>query len=706
MMAAALLLAGCTSDDNVAVEPQQQAQATVIRVTVGAGITDPTPDPSPTREGSSADDGAAAPLPSRGGTGVGSVTHSAGSSATTRSAVTTSGGTRTLTFTGPVGDPGDDGYSPGDRLYIVRALADGKCLAGELTMKGSPTEDGTQATFEGDLTVYDSEGGEATHDFGGEDPLEGSTATLIHAAMSAKAGDYSFNFETRALTFDEATRVAASVEALMTKGLRVSGGYDGSGFALQKATAQPILGCTIAGLTAGATFAMAYSVSADGSTYDDITTGSVTADAQGTATFACLATEEYNDGQASHTNIYHRIRLTNTADGADTYDVSIGQKELQSKVYNLSRIWYDGAMHRLVDLDGVTKTTHPEGLTLKDGDVVKGLLNGYSKISQRLQISIADGATVILKGVVIRGNDDTRYMWAGLTCLGDATIILADGSKNTVKGFHENYPGIFIAGGYTLTIRGSGSLAASPYDGGTTKSYGAGIGGAQGVACGNIVIEGGDITATSGSYAAGIGGGRNVSCGTITISGGTVNATGYTTGAGIGSGEGTSTKPSTCGDITISGTAHVTATSDYGTGIGSGEYGTVSGTISISGSANVTATGGEYSAGIGSGHEGSCNAINITGGTVTANGGGTGNVAAGIGSGYYGSCGAIVIGSGITKVVATKRGNNSAHIGAGANGSCGTVTIDGMENATTSSTFPHLTSTVDGNTWTLTKASN
>ena len=95
MTAAALLFAGCSGEDNLAgeattTEPTAQTQATVIRVTVGAGITDPTPDPSPTREGSSAgapaagssaedgavgqaSDGAAAPLPSRGGAGVGSV---------------------------------------------------------------------------------------------------------------------------------------------------------------------------------------------------------------------------------------------------------------------------------------------------------------------------------------------------------------------------------------------------------------------------------------------------------------------------------------------------------------------------------------------------------------------------------------------------------------------------------------------------------
>jgi hypothetical protein len=46
MMAAALLFAGCSSENDLAGETKTiEPQATVIHVTVGAGITDPTPDP-------------------------------------------------------------------------------------------------------------------------------------------------------------------------------------------------------------------------------------------------------------------------------------------------------------------------------------------------------------------------------------------------------------------------------------------------------------------------------------------------------------------------------------------------------------------------------------------------------------------------------------------------------------------------------------
>ena len=111
----------------------------------------------------------------------------------------------------------------------------------------------------------------------------------------------------------------------------------------------------------------------------------------------------------------------------------------------------------------------------QDGDVLTGTLDGKK---QPYKITIADGATVTLDGVTINGVSSSDVKWAGITCLGDATIILKDGSKNTVKGFYEDYPGIQAGPtGKTLVIKGedqgTGSLDASPYDGGTEHSYGA-----------------------------------------------------------------------------------------------------------------------------------------------------------------------------------------------------------------------------------------
>ena len=254
----------------------------------------------------------------------------------------------------------------------------------------------------------------------------------------------------------------------------------------------------------------------------------------------------------------------------------------------------------IIDLAKVTSDT-----TVEDGYTVTGTLRDEVKVI----ISIAAGATVTLDGVSINGENDGNYSWAGITCEGNATIILKDGSKNTVKGFSQEYPGIYVPEDNTLIIKGgaagTGKLTAS------SNGYGAGIGGGggYGIYCGNIEIQGGVITATGGSEAAGIGSGQAADCGTITISGGTVTATGGYQAAGIGSGGG----ESSCGNITISG-------------------------------GTVTAKGGEEAAGIGSGVDAFCGDITITNGVtkVTATKGA--NAPNSIGAGKDGICGTVTIG--------------------------------------------------------------
>ncbi len=202
--------------------------------------------------------------------------------------------------------------------------------------------------------------------------------------------------------------------------------------------------------------------------------------------------------------------------------------------------------------------------TAQNGDILSGKLN------KEVSISIADGATVTLDGVNINGNGAwSNGDYAGLTPLGDATIILKDGSENIVKGFKDNYPGIFAANGKKLTIQGTGKLEAS------SNGWGAGIGGGRSISCGDIEIQSGTITATGGSGCAGIGsgyafgGGYIVSiseCGDITITGGTIEATGGNGAAGIGSGyRGNSNGITSCSSITITnGVTSVTATKGDG----------------------------------------------------------------------------------------------------------------------------------------------
>ena len=145
-----------------------------------------------------------------------------------------------------------------------------------------------------------------------------------------------------------------------------------------------------------------------------------------------------------------------------------------------------------------------ENKVLKDGMVVSG------KLEKNCMISIADGATVTLRDATILGTHSDDYLWCGINCLGDATIILE--GNNAVRGFNSFYPGIGVATGKTLTILGDGSLDAS------SNGDAAGIGGSSYYNCGNIVINGGAIKATGGYRSAGIGAGKDTSCGDITIS--------------------------------------------------------------------------------------------------------------------------------------------------------------------------------------------
>ena len=180
----------------------------------------------------------------------------------------------------------------------------------------------------------------------------------------------------------------------------------------------------------------------------------------------------------------------------------------------------------------------------------------YGTLGSNVQISIADNAVVWLGGVSINADGTMTGEYAGITCLGNATINLADGTTNTVRGMADDYSGIFVPHNdtgegdeYTLTIRGTGTLNAF---GGQNA---AGIGANSLYDSGNIVIAGGIINSTGGGNAAGIGSSYvstsslKYTCGNITISGGTVTATGGYYAAGIGS-----AYFGKCGNITIENT--------------------------------------------------------------------------------------------------------------------------------------------------------
>ena len=338
--------------------------------------------------------------------------------------------------------------------------------------------------------------------------------------------------------------------------------------------------------------------------------------------------------------------------GTGNYTKTVTGKTLErGKIYpiNLTMNEPSGAWNGdLANISASVLQADGQTVIVPNGTTLTGTLSGNYKIT------IADDATVTLNNAIINGTNDLDKQWAALTCNGNATIILKDGSTNTMKGFYKVFPGIFVPSGSTLTIKGgtagTGQLTTS------SNGEGAGIGGGYNIGdCGNIDIQGGNITATSG-HAAGIGCGGAGKCGNISISGGTITATGGTSAAGIGSSTVGSGSSDQCGSITISG-------------------------------GTITATGGEH--------------------------------AAGIGSGYDSKCGAITITSGVTSVTATKGGDlapNSIGAGGGDHASCGTINFgpahvfDGSAWSPTTmvaGTYGGLnlaisTKTRDNDTWTLT----
>ena len=264
---------------------------------------------------------------------------------------------------------------------------------------------------------------------------------------------------------------------------------------------------------------------------------------------SCIGTDGYSQTKCGTITIGGNVYYEDGAyvNGGDTY---LTQDEI---VYPAP-----------IDLSALT-----EDYEAKDGDILTGTLG------ENVKISIADGATVTLKDVTINGVHDEDYQWAGITCNGNAKLILE--GTNTIKGFFWIYPGVYIAPEKTLTIDGTGSLNASSLGG-------AGIGGGRQINCGDITINGGTVTANGGDGAAGIGGAQESNCGDITINGGTVIANGGEYAAGIGSGNN-----GNCGNIIIADTVtKVTAIKgeDAQNSIGGG-YGGSCGTVTIAEGANV-----------------------------------------------------------------------------------------------------------------------
>ena len=257
--------------------------------------------------------------------------------ATTRSAIVNDNGNRKLTFT------------EGDRLFITATITGtSKRLAGYLTIVPPVAAGATNASFRGsyasdasgDLKAYVYNGGwfyETSHTFANVDDIfsacEEIEAILVHKDADGFKIDYGDFYSS-----NYTSTVAPTVDDLMTKCLPVLGNYSAGVFNLHTTPEElhddylPILNCSVTGLAPNATYAVMpvygnsqYNL---GTTFKSI--GTVQTDADGKATFACCFMS-YNSEK------YYIIRFYNMKPPYDRKRIDLGQKTLQSKIYNVSR---------------------------------------------------------------------------------------------------------------------------------------------------------------------------------------------------------------------------------------------------------------------------------------------------------------------------------------------------------------------------------
>lgn len=450
-------------------------------------------------------------------------------------------------------------FATGDKLYIS-----GTNISGVLDIQSGVGA--ASATFSGSLTYT-----------GGGTPASSLalTATLV-SAQQTDGAEVTIAAD-KTVTVNYGTALCTSVDEAVKKYSLLTGSstYGARSFTLSQGTAFLNFAITLIDGTTAGTDITATVANVGGSSR----TGSITA-----------ITE---DGKVKVKFV--APVATQTLSGA-TFKINDnpvasfgGSATLAAKVYHINR---------------TLLTSSVTNYEAQDGDILTGT-GGLAT-----HITIADNATVKLNGVDLTtiGNSES-YKWAGLTGLGDCTLIL-EGS-NYVRGGDSSCPGIHNAPGKTLTIRGNGSLTAS------SNGYGVGIGGngytsgSSEWACGNIVIEGGTIIANGGWEKAGIGG----KCGNITITGGNVTATGGTHAAGIGT-----SASGTCGNILISGgTVNANGSGYYDVGIGAAGDDNVHGTCgTITITNDVTKVTAKGSVSIGANGGGVCGTITVGGEVMTS----------------------------------------------------------------------------------------
>ena len=398
VMAAALLvmmmgMTGCSSegDDILGQDSSAQPKETAgVRVTVSAGISD--------------------------GDG------------TTRSTVEMDGTKRVLKFT------------KGDRLYVRKEVSGASgvaYVAGMLTMVGEPSADGKSATFTGDVAAYNNIGKEVIYNLGA-DPLEGTEATLVHEGMVERKN---YVIAKTDGTMNLIQQYAANVEELMTKGLTVKGSYtSGSGYAL--AASKPIIYCSLSGLEGDKNYKVQLQKPVSGGASPK-GFGVFTTDASGAGTVAFEAT-------GSGVNEWEiEIKQDNTTVGI----ISLGNRELTAKVYNVSRIWsgLDFVKSELeIPLtmqaltDGTIVVNNPQGgmqYSLNGGD--KTMMSSTTTINvsagDKVQLYGIGTSITLYSGTKIAGGTAQVKVYGNIMSLVDET---GYASKTTLTG-SNNFPALF-----------------------------------------------------------------------------------------------------------------------------------------------------------------------------------------------------------------------------------------------------------------------
>lgn len=419
-------LTSCSSDDDVVQTPPAKGVSTV-HVSVNAGVDNGTRSIVET-------------------TTVGSKT------------------TRTLQFT------------TGDQLYVYgRITPDGvfpeKYIAGFLDNQA--TENGTtEATFSGDLTVYEMTGtynpetGQYdnyklvpdTYDFSGSDPLVGTTATLFHDRAS---GNMFIDNDTKEVCFNEAA-IGSSVDDLMTSLLEVKAEYNASSkdFSLSPASGC-IVNCTISNMPGIGYYTVSY--------WSGPSLKNLTKQTERELSWEFPANDfTFAFFGKTGTDYYHQVRITNATYGTTVID--LGKKTLSAgtnsnKIYNVaSRSWETFAItsNTSTPVPGPVNKTYTFA---SDCDIdVSGtgvdkmiVLNSTENVVYLKDITVTNTTGGLTNGdFIMLYNYDQTSVAATINVKGDNSVAcLADGKNAITSGSN---------GGNTVKFCGNGTFTV------TTKS--------------------------------------------------------------------------------------------------------------------------------------------------------------------------------------------------------------------------------------------